>query len=46
MSGENLILTGNAEFFNFFQTTTTQVLDTDPIDIAASGSQVNTFKNL
>ena len=45
MSGENLVLTENASFFNYFQTTTTQVLDTDPIDIAASGTQVNTLKN-
>ena len=44
MSGENLVLTENASFFNFFQTTT-QVLDIDPIDIAASGTQVNTLKN-
>ena len=45
LSGENLILTENASFFNYFATTSTQVLDTDPIDIAASGSQVNTLKN-
>ena len=45
LSGENLILTENASFFNYFSTTSTQVLDTDPIDIAASGTQVNTLKN-
>ena len=45
LSGENLIFTENASFFNYFATTTTQVLDTDPIDIAASGTQVNTLKN-
>lgn len=45
LSGENLIFTENASFFNFFATTSTQVLDTDPIDIAASGTQVNTLKN-
>ena len=45
LSGENLILSENAGFFNFFATTVTQVLDTDPIDIAASGTQVNTLKN-
>ena len=38
-----LIFTENAEFFNFFAKTVTQVLDTDPIDIAASGSEVNTL---
>ena len=45
ISGENLIFTENAGFFNFFATTVTQVLDTDPIDISASGTQVNTLKN-
>lgn len=45
LSGENLIFTENASFFNFFSSTVTQVLDTDPIDIAASGTQVNTLKN-
>ena len=45
LSGENLILAENASYFNFFATTVTQVLDTDPIDIAASGTQVNTLKN-
>ena len=45
LSGENLVFTENASFFNFFATTSTQVLDTDPIDIAASGTQVNTLKN-
>ncbi len=45
LSGENLVLTENASFFNYFSTTSTQVLDTDPIDIAASGTQVNTLKN-
>ena len=45
LSGENLILAENASYFNFYATTVTQVLDTDPIDIAASGTQVNTLKN-
>ena len=45
LSGENLILSGNADFFNFYGTTVTQVLDTDPIDVAASGRQVNTLKS-
>ena len=45
LSGENLIFTENGGFFNFYGTTVTQVLDTDPIDIAASGTQVNTLKN-
>lgn len=45
LSGENLILTGNGDFFNFFATTVTQTLDTDPIDIAASGTNVNTLRH-
>ena len=43
LARDNLILSENAEFFNFFAKTVTQVLDTDPIDIAASGSEVNTL---
>ena len=43
LARDNLIFTENAEFFNFFAKTVTQVLDTDPIDIAASGSEVNTL---
>ncbi len=45
LSGENLILSGNADYFNFFSSTVTQVLDTDPIDVAASGTTVNTLKH-
>ena len=45
LAGENLVFTENGGFFNFYGTTVTQVLDTDPIDIAASGVQVNTLKN-
>lgn len=41
LSSDNIIFTENAEFFNFFQKTVTQVLDTDPIDIAASGTTVS-----
>ena len=41
LSLDNIIFTENAEFFNFFQKTVTQVLDTDPIDIAASGTTVS-----
>lgn len=43
LSRDNLIFSENAEFFNFFSKTVTQVLDTDPIDIAASGTEVNTL---
>ena len=43
LARDNLILSENAGFFNFFSKTVTQVLDTDVIDIAASGSEVNTL---
>ena len=43
LARDNLILSENAGFFNFFAKTVTQVLDTDTIDIAASGSEVNTL---
>ena len=45
LAGENLILSGNADYFNFFATTVTQVLDTDVIDVAASGTTVNVLRN-
>jgi len=45
LAGQNLILTENASFFNLYSITVTQSLDTDPIDIAASGIQINTLWN-
>jgi hypothetical protein len=45
ISGQNLIMTENGEYYNFYSTTGTDVLDTDPIDIAASGTTVNKLYN-
>ena len=45
LSQVNLILTENGSFFNFFATTVTQTLDSDPIDIASSGTNVNTLRH-
>lgn len=45
LADQSLVLTENAQFFNFFITTGTDVLDTDPIDIAASGTTVNKLYN-
>lgn len=45
ISGQNLIMSENGEYYNFYATTGTDVLDTDPIDIAASGTTVNTLYN-
>jgi len=40
MSGENIIFSQTSEFFNFYRTTTLDVVDTDPIDIASSSPRV------
>ena len=45
ISNQNLILSENAEYYNFYATTGTDVLDTDPIDIAAAGTTVNKLYN-
>lgn len=41
LSGENVVLSESAEFFNFFRTTVIALLDADPIDVAASDSRVS-----
>ena len=38
---ENVILSEASEFFNFFRTTVTQLLDGDPIDVASSSNKVS-----
>ena len=40
MSGENIIFSEVSEFFNFFRTTTLEVLDSDPIDVSSSNPKV------
>lgn len=42
LSGDNVILSesGAANFFNFFRTTVTQLLDSDPIDVSANNTRV------
>lgn len=40
MAGENIIFSETSEFFNFWRTTTLDLLDTDPIDIASSSPRV------
>lgn len=37
LSGDNVIMSEANEFFNFFLTTVTTGIDSDPIDVAASG---------
>lgn len=43
LSGENVILSEAGEFFNYWRTTATQLLDSDPIDVAVSHNKVSTL---
>ena len=45
ISDQNLVLSENASYYNFYATTGTDVLDTDPVDIAAAGTTVNKLYN-
>jgi len=44
LSGENVILSEAAQFFNFFRLTVSQLLDSAVIDLAVGGSEVNELK--
>ena len=41
LSDENIIFSEASEFFNFWRTTVTQLLDADPIDVATSSTKVS-----
>ena len=41
ISGEDVALSEAGEFFNFFRTTVTQLLDSAPIDVGVGGTDVN-----
>ena len=41
LSGENVICSESAEYFNFWMTTANDVTDTDPIDVSTSTERVN-----
>lgn len=41
LSDENVICSESAEYFNFWQTTASDILDTDPIDVATTTERVN-----
>ena len=43
ISGENFILSRTGDYFNFFAETATDVLDTDPIDIASGQNNGSSF---
>lgn len=43
LSGENVILTRSANFFNFWMASAMEVQDTDPIDLAVSDNKIATL---
>lgn len=43
LSGENIILSRSATFFNFWMGSAVEVQDTDPIDLAVSNNEVDTL---
>ena len=45
LSDDNVILSRVSEFFNFFPETVTTVIDSDPIDVAASHTKVSILKH-
>lgn len=45
LSGQNAVLTRAGQFFNWFRSTVTDLLDTDPIDIAAPGTDVSVLRH-
>lgn len=44
LSGENVILSGTGEYFNFFPKSVAVSLDTDPIDVAVSTNRISILK--
>ena len=45
LSGDNVILSRVSEFFNFFPETVISILDSEPIDVAASHTKVAVLKS-
>lgn len=45
LTKENLVLSESGKFYNFFRTTLLTILDTDPIDIAASHIKVSLLRH-
>lgn len=45
LSDENIIMSEAGEFFNFFRTTVTTLLDSDPIDVSVSHVKVSILRN-
>jgi len=45
LSGENVVLSESGEYFNFWRTTVTDLLDADPIDVSSSYPEITLFKH-
>lgn len=45
VAGENILLSSSGEFFKFWLSTATDVIDTDTIDVAVSDNQIATLYN-
>lgn len=45
LSGENVVLSRASEYFNFWPSTATDILDNDPIDVAVASTQVATLRH-
>lgn len=43
LSGENCVSSEEGEFFNYYRTTVTTLLDSDPIDVASNSTDVSTL---
>ena len=44
LAGENVVMSETGEFFNFFPSTVTTMVDSDPIDVAASHTRSNNLE--
>ncbi|QDP57814.1 MAG: putative tail tubular protein [Prokaryotic dsDNA virus sp.] len=45
LADENVVMSETAEFFNFWRTTVTDLLDTDPIDVASTHTTVSILQS-
>lgn len=45
LSGENVVLSEAGQYFNFWRTSVTKLLDGDPIDISSSHPQITLFRH-
>jgi hypothetical protein len=45
LAGENIILSEVSQFFNFWRTTVTTLLDSDPIDVGSSHPSITIFRS-